>query len=319
MVAAHRIGCRPGWTPSSCTGCSGRKADRPTTSTGSRFRSRSGWRGCAVDRLVYDCIDPGLPRGGPGGRSTRASSPWRPRHDVVFCTAETLLERMQDACTPMPTCLNNAASPEMYESERSGTQDCRRHWPGGLTRSSATWAPPTGASTARRSPRRPQALPDYTFCIAGRVNADQEPRVTELRALPNVVMPGAVSTRGGCVPTTTPSTWVSSLSYRASVGDADQPRQDVHVPPHGQAGRLHVAQRVSAGSSLTSGRRKTPRGVHRRRCATPWTSPTSGRTGERISFAQAEHLGGPRPGRPSPCCSPGVCCDDLRPASPRTT
>ena len=40
-------------------------------------------------------------------------------------------------------------------------------------------------------------MPDFTFCIAGRVNADQEARVTELRSLANVVMPGAVPSEDG--------------------------------------------------------------------------------------------------------------------------
>lgn len=150
--------------------------------------------GMRVDRLVYDCIDPGFfPEDQEDFDAREFAVAAKAR--VVFCTAETLLHRMQEVHSDAHL-LNNAASPEMYESERSATQR-----PGPLRGRPHPIIGYLGTTDWRVDCETladaAAALPDFTFCIAGRVNADQEARVARLRALPNVVMPGAVSTEEG--------------------------------------------------------------------------------------------------------------------------
>jgi glycosyltransferase involved in cell wall biosynthesis len=150
--------------------------------------------GLRVDRLVYDCIDPCF---SPELQADfdRAEYAVAAEAKVVFCTAQTLLDRMSRVHDDAHL-LNNAASPELYAEEQAAgdvptsLQGRPRPIVGYL--GTIDWRLDCETLT-----HAAKALPDYTFCIAGRVNADQEPRVAELRSLPNVVMPGAVPAEEG--------------------------------------------------------------------------------------------------------------------------
>ena len=125
--------------------CSGRRGFDRLRLLAVGARSPSGWRACAVDRLVYDCIDPCVHHARTRRRSTHASTRWRARPRLVLCTAQTLLERMQRV-HPEAHLLDNAASPELYESASVRHRDL----PEPLARATspgraATWAPSTDA------------------------------------------------------------------------------------------------------------------------------------------------------------------------------
>jgi glycosyltransferase involved in cell wall biosynthesis len=151
--------------------------------------------GLRVDRLVYDCIDPCF---NPERQEEfdRAEYAVAAEAEIVFCTAQILLDRMAQVHADAHL-LNNAASPELYAEEQA-TGDVRpeplRGRPGPVVGYLGTIDWRIDCETLTTAAK---ALPDYTFCIAGRVNADQEHRVAELRSLPNVVMPGAVPTEEG--------------------------------------------------------------------------------------------------------------------------
>ena len=145
--------------------------------------------GMRTGRLVYDCIDPSFhgDRDNFDGREVEVARSAR----LVFCTAQTLLERMGRVSDRVHL-LNNAAAPELYAEGRAAAGEVPaplRGRPGPVIGHVGTVDWRIDCETLTQAAR---SLSGYTFCLAGRVNADQEHRVTELRALPNVVMPGEV-------------------------------------------------------------------------------------------------------------------------------
>lgn len=146
--------------------------------------------GMRRDRMVYDCIDPLFETEGRETFDERERSV-ADEARVVFCTAQTLLEHMRTMHQDVHL-LNNAASPELFEVEQAGatgTPPALAGRPQPVVGYLGTIDRRIDAETLTAVAR---AMPDHTFCLAGRVNSDQEARVAELRALPNVVMPGAV-------------------------------------------------------------------------------------------------------------------------------
>ncbi len=151
--------------------------------------------GMRLERLVYDCIDPCFE---PDNQANFDAKEYRvaAQSKLVFCTAQTLLERMQKV-HPNAHSLPNASSLKLYEAERTSNLELPallRGRPRPIIGYMGTTDWRVDCETFLAAAK---ALPEYTFCIAGRVNQDQEHRVTELRKLPNVVMPGAVSTEEG--------------------------------------------------------------------------------------------------------------------------
>jgi glycosyltransferase involved in cell wall biosynthesis len=151
--------------------------------------------GMRLDRMVYDCIDPCFV---PSDQASHDAREYEiaAKAKLVVCTAETLLERMLKV-HPNVHLVPNGASLAMYETENTSSLPLPKLLQGrprpiigymGTT----DWRVDCETITAAA-----KALPEYTFCIAGRVNQDQEHRVTELRTLPNVVMPGQVSPEEG--------------------------------------------------------------------------------------------------------------------------
>jgi len=147
--------------------------------------------GMRTDRLVYDCIDPCL-IASEQAKHDAAEAQIAAHSKVVFCTADILLERMQKIHN-RTFLLNNASAPEEYAPEAVADLPLpqllkdRPHPIIGYL-GTIDWRVDVESMVAAA-----RALPDYTFCIAGRVNQEQEPRVAALRVLPNVVMPGSVS------------------------------------------------------------------------------------------------------------------------------
>ncbi len=150
--------------------------------------------GVRRDRLVYDCIDPAF----DGDRDEHHDREVKVAREakVVFCTSRTLLERMERIHEHVHL-LNNAAAPELYAGERAGVGEVPgplRDRPKPIVGHVGTIDWRIDCETLTHVAR---SLPDYTFCLAGRVNADQEHRVRQLRSLPNVVMPGEVAPEVG--------------------------------------------------------------------------------------------------------------------------
>ena len=151
--------------------------------------------GMRTDRLVYDCIDPCLIES-EQARYDVAEAQVAAQSKVVFCTAEILLERMQKL-HKRTFLLNNATAIESYAPEVVAGLPLPKLLQG-LPRPIVGYMGTTDWRVDVESVlAAARALPEYTFCIAGRVNQDQEHRVTALRALPNVVMPGSISMEEG--------------------------------------------------------------------------------------------------------------------------
>ena len=151
--------------------------------------------GMRTDRLVYDCIDPCL-IASEQAKYDADEACVASQAKFVFCTAQILLERMQKIHN-RTFLLNNGSAPEDFAPEAvtdvplpKALQGRPRPIVGYMGTTDRRVDVETVLEAARR-------LPEYTFCIAGRVNQDQEHRVTALRALPNVVMPGSISMEEG--------------------------------------------------------------------------------------------------------------------------
>jgi teichuronic acid biosynthesis glycosyltransferase TuaH len=151
--------------------------------------------GMRLNRMVFDCVDPCFI---PSDQTNFDAKERRvaDQANLVFCTAETLMERMEKV-HPNVHLLPNAASLELYKADNTSGLPLPKLLEGrprpiigylGTT----DWRVDCETITAAA-----KALPEYTFCIAGRVNQDQEHRMTELRTLPNVIMPGRVSSEEG--------------------------------------------------------------------------------------------------------------------------
>lgn len=151
--------------------------------------------GMRLDRMVYDCIDPCFI---PQDQANFDSKEYRvaAKAGLVVCTAQTLFERMQKVHKNVHL-LNNAASVELYEAEQTSKLELPTLLQGRPRPIIGYMGTTDWRVDCETILAAAKALPEYTFCIAGRVNTDQEPRVTELRTLPNVVMPGSLSAEDG--------------------------------------------------------------------------------------------------------------------------
>jgi glycosyltransferase involved in cell wall biosynthesis len=147
------------------------------------------------DRLVYDCIDPCFV---PEHQRQLDAIEFgiAKKAKLVFATAQSLHQRMQ-SMNANSHLLCNATSAEQFHPDRAGhlprPAPIRDH-KGPIIGYMGTfdWRVDTEILT-----HAAKALPQFTFCLVGRVNPDQEHRVTELRKLLNVVLPGRVSTEEG--------------------------------------------------------------------------------------------------------------------------
>ena len=148
-----------------------------------------------LDRLVYDCIDPCFTPEGQADHDAVEFALAR-RAKLVFATAESLHERMA-AVNPNTHLLPNAApGPEFLPENlaRVARPDSLHGLPGPVVGYLGTVDWRFDAETVTAAAK---ALPDFTFCIVGRINADQEARIAGLRQLPNTIFPGAVSHEEG--------------------------------------------------------------------------------------------------------------------------
>jgi glycosyltransferase involved in cell wall biosynthesis len=151
--------------------------------------------GMNTSRLVFDCIDPCFDAG------------WQERFDreeaflarearVVFATAESLWEKMK-ALNANSYLLPNGCNADEYHPQKLASLPRpallgRRNGPVIGYMGTFDWRVDTKTLTEAA-----EKMPDCTFSLVGRVNPDQEANVAKLRALSNVVMPGAVSLEEG--------------------------------------------------------------------------------------------------------------------------
>jgi hypothetical protein len=116
------------------------------------------------------------------------------RATVVFASARTLFERMSSV-NPHTYLLPNAAPVRSDEADAEFTR------PAGLAGRTGAVVGYLGTIDWRFDADHVKAaacaMPDVTFALVGRVNADQEEKVADLRALSNVVMPGQVDATEG--------------------------------------------------------------------------------------------------------------------------
>jgi len=151
--------------------------------------------GMNTRRFVFDCIDPLF------------DATWQERFDreeaflarkakVVFATAESLWKKMK-TLNPSSHLLPNGCNEAEYHPDKLA----RMPRPAQLTvrtgpvigyMGTFDWRVDTKTLTETA-----EKMPDCTFALVGRVNADQEANVAKLRTLPNVLFPGAVSLEEG--------------------------------------------------------------------------------------------------------------------------
>lgn len=145
------------------------------------------WHGMSFDRLVFDSIDPCFDPSWQEGHD-RWERQLTGRAQVVFCTAQALLDRVRPINTASYL-LPNACDPACFV-ERSERRDGSGLVFGYLGTFDAR-------VDVRFLERLTEGLSDCRFVLAGRINADQEVRVAGLQARPNVTMPGRISNEAG--------------------------------------------------------------------------------------------------------------------------
>lgn len=154
----------------------------------------SHW-GVAGTRFVYDCIDPCFVESHQAAMD-QVERVAAKNARVVFATADALLQRMKSFGANAHLLPNGVRGGDYHPSVLSKLQRpaslAGRGGPVVNFLGTLDWR--FDAETVTFAAK---SLPDFTFCIAGRVNADQGSRVAELRRLPNVVLPGAVSNEDG--------------------------------------------------------------------------------------------------------------------------
>jgi glycosyltransferase involved in cell wall biosynthesis len=151
--------------------------------------------GMRYKHLIYDCIDPCFIEEKQKGFD-RAEMHVARRASVVFCTAESLLERMKTV-NPQSYLLQNACSldeyvPNAVESLHLPEPLRGRSKPVIGYMGTIDWRVDTATLLAAA-----KRLPQFTFAIVGRINPDRTADAASLRALPNVVVPGSVSLEEG--------------------------------------------------------------------------------------------------------------------------
>jgi glycosyltransferase involved in cell wall biosynthesis len=148
--------------------------------------------GIPVSKLVYDCMDPNfIPE--RQREFDREELFIAGRAQVVFASAQTLLSRMR-ATNEHAYLLPNASGRRSRRGVTGvlppGLKTCSRPLIGYLGTVDWRFDPQVVAVAAEEHP-------GMTFAIAGRVNADQEPRLTRLRRLPNVMFLGPLTEAEG--------------------------------------------------------------------------------------------------------------------------
>jgi glycosyltransferase involved in cell wall biosynthesis len=146
--------------------------------------------GMRTDRLVFECLDPCFIESEQEAFD-RTEFALAKMAVAVTCTADTLFQRLKPY-NKNTLLLRNAISPEMFVNPTGKAppppdllKNCPRPIVGYMGTLDWRIDVETMAGAAK-------LLPELTFAIIGRINQDQEERVRELRALPNVVMPGPV-------------------------------------------------------------------------------------------------------------------------------
>ena len=146
--------------------------------------------------LIYDCIDPCF-IAEHQAQYDREEGAIARRANLVFCTAETLLDRCKQFNTNS-FLLPNACSPDEYLPERNEAVPR----PAALEGRSGPVIGFMGTIDWRLDVdtlyAAALALPQFTFAVVGRIsNLEQGLRIGALGALPNVVVTGAVSLEEG--------------------------------------------------------------------------------------------------------------------------
>jgi len=147
------------------------------------------------DRFVFDSIDPCFEESFQA-EFDRMEFDVARRARVVFCTAESLLDRLKPV-NPNAHLLPNACSADEYKPQSLAgltIPESLRDRPRPIVGYMGTFDWRVDVETLYYAARH---LPQFTFALVGRINTDQESRVNPLRELPNVVMPGAVSLDDG--------------------------------------------------------------------------------------------------------------------------
>ena len=150
--------------------------------------------GLNTSRLIFDCIDPCFIESESAAFDAREAAIAQ-KARLVLCPAETLHQKMLKLNSNSHL-VPNAAEASLFETQQKEVplpaplRDKPRPIVGCLGTIDWRFDPVPVTHAARE-------LPEYTFVLAGRVNKDQEERVRELRAMPNVVMPGSVPLEEG--------------------------------------------------------------------------------------------------------------------------
>jgi glycosyltransferase involved in cell wall biosynthesis len=146
--------------------------------------------GVPRQRLIYDCMDPNFL---PGGQQEhdRQELALAARAAVSFASATSLLERMRTV-NPKSFLLPNAAPVSPPTALGRPAALAGRPGPVAGYLGTVDWRFDVDHVLAAAT-----ALPEVTFAVVGRINADQESRVAPLRDLANVLLPGPVSLAEG--------------------------------------------------------------------------------------------------------------------------
>ena len=151
--------------------------------------------GMRTDRLVYDCIDPCFLESQQAAHDV-AEREVAQQAKLVFCTAESLQERLLK-WNPKSVLLPNGCDPATNHPDKTTAikrPDRLKDVDTPIIGFMGTFDWRIDSEILAEAARR---LPEYTFALPGRINADQKDKLTSLMSLPNVVMPGSVSEEDG--------------------------------------------------------------------------------------------------------------------------
>lgn len=149
------------------------------------------------DSLVFDCIDPCF------DRSPMVLAHFERRElevlhasDAVFTTADSLTEFARKHNKNV-TLLNNACSPDEYAPELIAAAAKPEWWPENKKRIAAYMGAIDWRFDFEFAICAAREHPDVDFIFAGNLLAEVADRSYELKALPNVSMPGRISVEDG--------------------------------------------------------------------------------------------------------------------------
>ncbi len=152
---------------------------------GSPAPERARWMN--TGRMVYDCLDPCFDSRHQVAFDRREENVATRSH-VVFASADRLVERMRRWNANVYH-LPNAADP-CFAASREGPSALPEPLRGRPRPVIGYMGTLDGRFDFEAIRCAAAALPDFTFCLVGRVNGDQEAAASTLRAMPNVMMPG---------------------------------------------------------------------------------------------------------------------------------